>query len=56
METLKTVNEILIMVDIFSIFLHKLEIYCQDRFQKPSLQNNWNFAYKVKYFQKKNSR
>ena len=35
--------EFLIMVDIFSTFLLELEIYCQDRFQKLSLQTNWNF-------------
>ena len=35
-ETLKTI-EFLIILDIFSIFLFKLEIYCQDRFQKLNL-------------------
>ena len=34
-ETFKTINRI--MVDIFSIFLHKPGTYCQDRFQKLSL-------------------
>ena len=33
----------LIMVDIFSIFLFEKKIYCQDRFQKLSLQTNWIF-------------
>ena len=28
--------EFLIMIDIFSIFLLKLEIYCEGRFQKLS--------------------
>ena len=36
----KWLMEFLIIIDIFSIFLYELEIYCQDRFQKPSLQNN----------------
>ena len=30
----------LIIVDIFLIFLHKLEIYGQDRSQKLSVQTN----------------
>ena len=36
--------EFLIMVDIFPIFLHEVEIYCYDRLQKLSLQTNWIFC------------
>ena len=36
--------EFLITVDIFSIFLFKLEIYCQDKFQKLSLLTNGIFC------------
>ena len=35
--------EFLILEDVFSIFLLKLENYCQNRFQKLSLQTNWIF-------------
>ena len=43
--------EFLTMVDIFSIFVFEMEIYCQDRFQKPSLLTNWNFfANRAIYF------
>ena len=39
------------MVDIFSIFVFEMEIYCQDRFQKPSLLTNWIFfANRAIYF------
>ena len=31
------------MADIFSVFLLKLEIFCQDRFKKLSLLTNWIF-------------
>ena len=41
-ETFK-IMEFLIIVDIFLIFLLKLEIYCQDRFQKLSLLTNGAF-------------
>ena len=39
-ETFKIINRILIIVDIFSTFLLKLEIYCQERFQKRNLLTN----------------
>ena len=44
--------EFLYMVDIFSIFLLKMEIYCQDRFKKLSLLTNWIliFAHRTIYF------
>ena len=38
-ETFKII-EFLIMVDIFSIFLLEMEIYCQDRFIKQCLLTN----------------
>ena len=41
-ETFK-IMEFLIMKDIFSIFLLKVEIYSQNRFQKLSLLINWIF-------------
>ena len=41
-EAFKT-EEFLLMVDIFSILLLELKTYCQSRFQKLSLLNNWVF-------------
>ena len=35
--------EFLLMVDIFSIFLFELEIYCQDRFLKNKSTNQFYF-------------
>ena len=35
--------EFLMMIDTFSIFLLKLEMSSQDRFQKLRLQINWIF-------------
>ena len=37
--------EFLILVDIFSVFLHRLEIYNENRFQKLNLQTNWIFLF-----------
>ena len=48
-EIFKTM-EFLIMVDIFSIFLFKMEIYCQDGFQKLSLLPKRIFLLIVIYF------
>ena len=31
------------MVDIYSIFLVELEIYCQDRLNQRSLKTKWIF-------------
>ena len=43
--------EFLIRVDIFEISFHKLKIFCQGRFQKLNLLNNWIFL--LIYFQNK---
>ena len=41
-ETFKIINGIS-MLDSFSIFLSKLEIFCLDKFQKLSQSTNWIF-------------
>ena len=53
-ETFK-IRKFLIIIDCFLIFLLKLEIYCQGRFQKISLLINWIFfsANRVIYFSNK---
>ena len=44
----------LIMIDIFSIFLLELEIYCQDEFQNLGLlTNHISFTNRLLYFWKK---
>ena len=44
-ETFKIINEISNYVRHFLIFLFEINIYCQDRFQKPSLLTNWIFFF-----------
>ena len=41
------------MVDIVSMLFLEREIYCQDRFQKPSLQTNWIFCELSNIFEEK---
>ena len=42
----KKINGIYNYARNYSIFLIKLEIYCEDRFQKLSLLTNWIFLSK----------